>query len=623
VREAQDTDTVSLVAFYARRARRILPAAMITVLGTVIAARLALNFLQATTIARDGLWASGFVANFRFAALGTDYLTSTAPPSPLQHFWSLAIEEQFYLVWPLLVWGCARLSPRRHLRRTLTLVATALCAASLVTSVLLTASSATAAYFSPFSRAWELGLGAVLALTATSLHRVPVRLATPLGAAGLVAVAAAAALFDERTAFPGFAAALPVLGTVAVIAAGSVSERGGAERLLRAGPLQWLGSRSFAWYLVHYPVIVIAETAHGEPLSLPTALALAAASLLLANGLHHVVENPLRHSPRLSRSNGASLAAGVGATIVAIAVAQGAITFGSFGAPGQTLTADAGAAMLARTAEVPTVADELAAAIEADALGGLVVPLQQVSEDRPAAYGDGCHARFETAEPPACWYGPADAATTVVLFGDSHAAQWLPTLEASGQYRILLMTKSSCPFVDVRTWNSVDKREYVECEQFHDRAMSTIAEVHPDLVIASSMLNSSVLADDPDQRRQIFLDGMRSTLAQLQPAAARVVVLGDTPNLGLTAVNCVASHAGDLGSCATPRHEAVDAGLIADIGQLTASMDVDLVDPTGWLCADELCPAVSANTVIYADDTHLSATYAAHLADPLADALTG
>jgi len=613
LREVAATGRLSLAEFYARRARRILPAAVATIVTTVLISRVVLNFLDATKVARDGVWAALFGANFRFASLGVDYLTATSPPSPLQHYWSLAIEEQFYVVWPLLFVAVLALVGARRVRPAMTVVAVLLCGGSLAWSVSATATSATAAYFSPFSRAWELAAGVVLALVADRLRRLPGVLAVPLGWAGAVAAVGSAVLYDEQTAFPGLAAVVPVAGTAAVIVAGTVRDGAGVERVLADRRLQWIGARSFALYLVHFPLLVLPALASGRTPSVPARVALVLLSVVFAALLHEFVENPVRHAAELVRSRRASLVLGSFLVLAGLGVAQVVLTFGGVGAPGATV---------ATAALVPT--DELAAgpwidqalqeAVKLESLPPLVVPLASAAEDRVAAYKDGCHARFDVSEPPACWYGPADAPHTVALVGDSHALQWLPALLADGTNRVLLLTKSSCPYVDVVTWNQVNKRRYSECEEFRRRAAALIAETRPDSVVLGSMLNSSVDAPDATTRRTRFLDGMAATIATLQPSAGRVVVLGDTPNLGRPVLECLASYADQPVACARPRSAAVDSALSTASGEVARSLGATFVDPTDWFCTPQACPVVVHNTIVYLDDTHVSASYATALA---------
>ncbi|MEU4244896.1 acyltransferase [Actinoplanes sp. NPDC026619] len=288
MRELADTGTLSLLRFYGRRARRILPASTFVLVTVVLAGYHWLGFLRGDEIGADARWAALFASNFNFAAQGIDYLQSQSAPSPLQHFWSLAVEEQFYLVWPaalgLLIW--------LGLRHATPLVLGLAVAASLTWSV---GHTGTWSYFSPATRAWELGAGCLLALVADRLDRIPAAVATAMAGAGLGGIVVAALSFDDSTPFPGYTAVLPVAATLLVLA-------GRGDAVLGLAPLRWLGRISYSLYLWHWPVLVIGEQAYG-PLPGRTRLGLVLLSVVLAIITYAVVENPIRRSPRLRRSH--------------------------------------------------------------------------------------------------------------------------------------------------------------------------------------------------------------------------------------------------------------------------------------------------------------------------------
>ncbi|GAA0479493.1 hypothetical protein Ade02nite_39590 [Paractinoplanes deccanensis] len=308
LREVAATGRISLLGFTARRCRRILPAAGAVLIAVVLASYHWLGFLRGDEIAEDASWAALFASNFRFASQGVDYLASQAAPSPVQHFWSLAVEEQFYLFWPaalvLLLWLGFRWALPYWLAGAVAL--------SFAYSVW---QSGTWAYFSPATRAWELGAGCLLALVAARLHLVPYRIAGAMAASGLALVVVAALTFDETTPFPGYAAALPVVGTVLVLA-------GRGDALLARRPLMWLGRLSFSLYLWHWPVLIIAEQAEGGPLGARQRALLVLLSLGLAVMTYVCVEDPIRRSGRLRRSHLLSLALALLLIAAPLAVAR-------------------------------------------------------------------------------------------------------------------------------------------------------------------------------------------------------------------------------------------------------------------------------------------------------------
>ncbi|GIE96626.1 acyltransferase family protein [Paractinoplanes rishiriensis] len=308
LREVHETGNLSLLRFYARRARRILPASTVVLIAVTLAGYHWLGFLRGDEIASDARWAALFAANFNFAQQGVDYLTSQAAPSPLQHFWSLAVEEQFYFVWPallaLLIW--------LGLRHATPVVLGLAVAASLGFSIWQTGT--TWSYFSPATRAWELGAGCLLALAAGRLTRIPPRIAAAMAGVGLAGIVVAALSFDSTTPFPGYAAALPIVATVLVLA-------GRGDALLAVRPMQWLGRISYSLYLWHWPVLIVAEQAYG-PLSGPARFWLVLLSVVLAAITYACIENPVRHSRHLRRSHLRTAVVAVLLILAPLAVAQ-------------------------------------------------------------------------------------------------------------------------------------------------------------------------------------------------------------------------------------------------------------------------------------------------------------
>ena len=323
LRERQVKGRNSLLNFYARRARRILPAATLVAVATVSASYRWLGFLRGDSVVSDARAAVLYFANFRFIAQGTNYINSQQPPSPLQHFWSLSVEEQFYLVFPSFLILVALVGRRYDLRVRLAVALTAVIGASLAWSVVQTSSNGVAAYFSPFTRAWEFALGALVAVAFPVLVRLP----RPVGVAaswlGLAGLFAGVFLYDSTTAFPGYAVALPVVSTALVIAAGTVSRGGGSEILLGRAPMRWLGERSYSLYLIHWPLLIVVAQHAGHALSVWDNLGLMAIAVVAAAVLHAAVENPIRHSRWLASRRWASVGTAVlisGAALVAIAI---------------------------------------------------------------------------------------------------------------------------------------------------------------------------------------------------------------------------------------------------------------------------------------------------------------
>ena len=296
LRERSKTGKTSLLRFYARRARRILPASTIVIVGTLVAGFHYLGFLSGGEIASDAQAAALFVANFHFIALGTNYATAQSPPSPLQHFWSLAVEEQFYFVYPALFLLASSLRKTVPLRVKLTVGLILAAAASYAWSIHLTMTDGPAAYFSPVTRAWELALGALVAVLEPHARHFPARLAAVITWAGLAGIIVAALTFNSTTAFPGWIAMLPVVSTALVIFLGTNTPRFGAEILLQQAPLQGLGAISYSLYLLHWQILTIYAEHAGKPPSIGTNLILVAIAIVLSTLCYLLIENPIRKS---------------------------------------------------------------------------------------------------------------------------------------------------------------------------------------------------------------------------------------------------------------------------------------------------------------------------------------
>ncbi len=311
LRERASTGSTSILSFYGRRVRRIIPAATLVIIAAVITSYALLGPLSGNQTADDARWASVFLINIHFASVGTNYLSSQLPPSVLQNYWSLAVEEQFYLVYPTIFLVVAGLSRWMSLRRRLGVVLSVAVIASFALSVVQTHNDPTAAYFSPLPRIWELGLGGLVALGTASLRRLPTRHAALLSWTGLGAIVLSAFAFSSTTPYPGWAVAVPVIGTALVIAGGVRESAYGAESLLRLRPFQWMGLVSYSLYLWHWPVLTIAaQHSRSGELTVTESLWWLLLSLGLAVITYLLLENPIRHSRLLISRRGASLVLG-------------------------------------------------------------------------------------------------------------------------------------------------------------------------------------------------------------------------------------------------------------------------------------------------------------------------
>ncbi|MEV7085816.1 acyltransferase family protein [Streptomyces sp. NPDC093085] len=623
LRELAATGRVSVRSFYARRALRLLPASTLVIAATLAGAWLFLSKARLAEYAGDGVAAALYLVNFRLAAAGTDYLAQDSPPSPFQHFWSLAVEEQFYLVWPLLLLLAWRVARGR--RRLVAVPLAFLCAGSFAAGVLLTGGHAPWAYFASLTRAWELGAGALLALGAARAARLPAALAAALSWLGLAAVVLAALWYDDRTPFPGHHALLPVAGTLLVLAGGSTATRYGAGWLLGRRPMVRLGGLSYGWYLWHWPLLVIVPAALGTAdgtAPVPLALGLSTVALGLAWGTLRLVENPVRFHPALRRTPRRALALGAvlsaGASVLALVATTVPPTI-EVGGP---------APALARSlAEAPDPEARLAGLLAASPAAlprNLAPPLPRVKSARSALYRDGCHADYATTRPRPCVYGDRAATRTVVLFGDSHAAQWFPALHrlaAARGWKLVSLTKASCKVAEVTI--VANHQPYTACDTWRSQALAEIAALRPELVLVSSSDAGDPARPTGDPLRQ-WTDGFARTFRALAADGAEVAALLDTPWPQGDPVDCAARNSLQLHACANHIPDAIrDPARGAALRAAATETATTVVDPTRWLCAPRtrICPVVVADTAVYRDDSHLTEAYAEALTPLLAPEL--
>jgi len=631
VRELRATGRVDLLTFYARRARRLLPAALVVIALTVIASAIVLPPLRVPDVAADGAAAALYVSNIRFAAQATDYLQAELDPSPLLHFWSLGVEEQFYLFWPALL---LLVAGRGTNIRRIGLVVGIVALLSFALGVVWTDSDAPLAFFLLPARAWELAVGAALAIGVARLSRIPISLTPVVVGAGLALIVIGAVIFDTDTPFPGTAALLPVIGTALVIAGGIPQPLNAMSRLVSVRPMRWIGGISYSLYLWHWPLLVLPAAAAGSDLPLPARLGLVALTFVLADASRRWIEDPIRHGRvaklRPSRSLGIALVSSVAVATVSLGLGVTAgppAVAGSIGNASQSAivdlnlptslpsTAAATNAPATPSAE-PTLAPTPAGPVPAD----LVPPLATVRQDLPPIYADECHAEWKETAPPDCVYGRKDG-KTVFLIGDSHAAHWFPTFQRLADeqdWRLVSLTKSACPVADLPVYNGTLKRQYTECDTWRTAVLDRISREKPAMVVVSDSRIGQLWVNGNavpyTDREDLWATGLERSLDELRKVAGHVVVIGDTPRPATDAPVCVSGHLDNALACATPLSEAITPAWTATERTVSTETGSTFIDPTAWLCPTVPCPAVIGNVLVYRDGHHMTTPFARALA---------
>ena len=612
--ELEGTGGVSLANFFARRAKRLLPSLAVVLLAVVALSFLLLTPVRAVEVSGDVTSSAFYVVNWHFASQSVNYFAQGGEPSPVQHIWSLAVEEQFYIVWPLLILGVALLCLRLRsapLRAVLWPTLAAVALISFALGVWLTESQPRAAYFSTFGRAWELALGAMLA--ALGPLRLRAGAAAAIGWLGAAAIVAAVLLFDAGTPFPGFAALLPTLGAAALILAGSAELRARSAapaRVLALRPVRYMGRISYVWYLWHWPAVVFATAIWG-PLGLAAGLAVTAASIVPSILTHHLVERPLHHSRLLAVRPRRALALGATCTVV------GAV---------------AGLTLL-------NLQPNLAAAPVAEVEGARALPRQpspqrfakavrpspmDAREDRSRMFEDGCLVGMKGTHSNRCEYGDTSSRRTVYLFGDSHAMQYFPAIEKlAGKrgWRLVALAKSECTPAAVEVLSETTGRRYDQCPVWRERALRRIeAGRKGDLVLMSGASQYVPLDADgeeieAEERAETLEEGYVATLRRIHAAGLRTAVIKDPPAAEDDVPSCVSARLHELDRCAFPRVRGEAQEFDARAAERAPG--TRLVDLTDQICPRDVCRAVIGDALVYRDKSHLSATFAVTLAPSL------
>ena len=603
MQEIGETGGLDLWRFYARRARRLLPAALFVILATLAAGYFILAPQEQALYSRGAMFASAYAINLWLLRWSFDYFATDATSNPFIHFWSLSVEEQFYLAWPALLLLAAWLRPGR--RTAVAVIGVAGLASFAACAWATSAAPAWAFYFSPL-RAWEFAAGGLATLAPATLlpHRAGLRAA--LGWLGLALIAAAYLLLSEDLPFPGWYAPLPVAGTVLVLLSGVREEQTGKRAdwqalgpaaALSLPPLQWIGALSYSLYLWHWPVIVYAQMLAPD-LTVPQRLGCGALALALSVFTYHLIENPGRRFGWLT--------AGARALAPALALTGAGVAVAYANAHLAQRNIDPEQRGIEQAAEKPSIAR---------------------AADRS------CLLDFQAVTPKPCTFGAADAAHTIVLFGDSHADHWsTPLIEAArrNDTRVVTYLKSSCRASRLSTFNTVLKRDYTECDAWREQAIADIIRRKPRLVVISEFSIGNLTRDMPATGRTAetarWQAGLRSTLQAFSRAGVEAAVIRDTPISDSFADSCVARtlwwREAPSPHCDTPRTEAAnDSTAAAERAIVTSVPDTVYVDLTDRFCGATSCHVFIGGKLAFRDRHHLATAFAETLEGPIERAL--
>ncbi|HZC73543.1 MAG TPA: acyltransferase family protein [Jatrophihabitans sp.] len=634
--EATSRGSLSLIGFYGKRARRILPAATVTLVATAIAATLLLPYLRAQTALKDVAWATMFAANVRFGQARTDYFAPDVPPSPVQHYWSLAVEEQFYLVWPALIVLVIVLGTRgsasvvcRRLPRLALLVA-ALSGLSLAWSIKTTHSDPTTAYFSTFTRCWELGAGALLAFAGLLLPRLPRYARSVFSWLGLGSVLYAGFAFTDHTPVPGYHMALPVVGTAMLIAAGTGVPASTAPvivRILGRQPLRWIGDVSYGFYLWHWPFLILGTEYVGHSLDRGTTALLMCAALVMAWLSYQLIENPIRRAKSLSRRPRFALLLWPAAICSLVVTNVGSNVYIN-----HERSVVASAAANVDISKLPSgeraprdgnrIHDAIADSLDRASLDAPQAP-KHLERIGPWLRDQGCGAAEAGVKHRLCVMGDVHGSRLMVALGDSHMLMWLSALEPIAErngYQFVPITKLGCSPYDVLAWDFKNDEEYTTCNKWRSWALRQIRKLQPEVVIVGSA--SDMKSMDPSTGRllsasrsqQVWRAGARSLARQLTAVTPEVRFLQDVNRLPMDPADCLSDLKNTAADCTFP-----PAGKVTESNQLVrrgiAATGAKYVRLRDLFCMEGRCPTVVNGIQVYGDNDHITSDYVRYILD--------
>ena len=580
-REVAATGDVDFQAFYARRARRLLPALLVVLVATIGLALWLYAPIDQPMIASDGRAVALHYGNVLFARNAVNYHASSG--NPFLHTWSLAVEEQFYLIWPLLFayvgrsYGASGATPRRLINWIA--IAGAL---SFVASLWLTGISQPWAFFGMPTRIWEFALGGVAALALTDRAAPSARVGFVFQGLGLAAIAFAAVSFHEALPYPGFAALLPAVGAVALISGGAIARMSRITRALSAAPIRWLGRMSYSWYLWHWPLVGLGAALDWK-VGVGGKIAWSLVALGLAVLTHRFVEAPFRDrvAPRAS-SQQANLYA-IGASFCVALIAWGALM------------------LSVRRVSSP--------------------PQRQFLSARQDNMGHDCWGSMTENATGPCVFGDLSSSTKVVLMGDSHAEHWLPAMERIGRerhWKVYAMVKPACPVADMPEMvNARLKRDYTECTSWRRAKLRQILALQPDFVVLSSY-DHYIPADGEASSWNVtpasWEAGLRRTYGMLSRAGITTIAMRDVPDAGFDAPACLSRRASgapfQLRDCSYDLADALRPAAIAAQQSAARGLEnVVVLSMNDRVCPRSPCSVMQRGSVVFRDGDHLTTTF--------------
>lgn len=596
-RETEVTGGINLTDFYARRALRLLPPLLVVLLATLIAVMWLYAPIDRAGIAGNARAVAMYSGNMAFASNSVDYFSSGE--NPLLHTWSLAVEQQFYVFWPMLFVLVALAFERpaaatspfafpgvlRSTHKPLLIAVVVTGVISFIASMLLTRSAQSWAFFSMPTRVWEFALGGATALLMNSRTASGSKRWMWLQFAAVVAIAFAVVTYDRSTPYPGVAALVPALAAVALLIGGQFAPYGAVSRVLAFQPFRWLGGLSYAWYLWHWPLVGLAGVLN-PTIGVFGKLVWCVVALALAWITYRYVEHPSRNGHISTMPSGRIAIGAFSVTVFAALLAHGAL-------------------MLAERRMREPAQQTFAAA-------------------RESRVNHGCWVNNIENFSRTCEFGDVHSKTTVVLFGDSHAEHWFGALDRAGKergWKVVLMVMGGCPVAQLPELKRTGIKSYYDaCTRFREAMMQRIVALKPAAAVLSSF-DHYVSRDGEKstwkQTPETWQAGLRSTYSRLSAAGIPVVAIRGTPRTGFAVPACLSRREAKLmlaQSCEYDLASSLIPSAVAAQTEAARGLNVRFVDMNDQVCSTAPCQVMKNNIVVFTDDNHLTVDFSRSVA---------
>lgn len=560
-----DSGKISLLTFYSHRLQRLLPALLLMVISVSFIARYTLTLNEQTNQFSEATSALLWISNIYYAFTDTDYFNLSSDTNLYLHTWSLGVEEQFYLIWPIiLLLFCRQSKPKYQLPIILILIVSFI--ACLITSK---THPNTAFYLTPF-RMWQFILGALLCINSDLVRLAITKIKNTISTTGLLLIAAPLVLMDTTSTYPGLWATLPTIGTCFLIAGGIGKVNGLIQRGLSTGVLQVIGDMSYSLYLWHWPILFLGGIYFADS-GLETQFKLIGISWMIAALSYYLVERPIRYNAVLRHNSQIAVPAFI------FFLSIGIVSLSFWGSSAKSLLSNEENTLYA-SAKI----------------------------DMPVLYSMGCDDWINSSEVVICSFGVETASKTAVLMGDSIAAQWVPALIkifTVNDWKLLVITKSSCPMIDKTIFYKRIGRYYLECTEWRNKAISMLKQLKPNLLILGSSEAYDISVDDWKKYSERFL-------TKISKASDLIYLIRPTPLLPFDGPRCLTQNKQSIDTCkATVNTNKNTALWRATTNPLENYNNMRTVDMNDTICPLGECSAIHYGTVIYRDSQHLTSTY--------------